>query len=61
MKQSSSNEMAEERNELKFEGDTGHECPLPKKPKVPIYEFDLLMFKILKCNEFVQLLCSVNL
>ena len=53
MKQSSSNKMAEERKELKFEGDTGHECPLPKKPKVPIYEFDLLMFIILKCNEFV--------
>ena len=54
MKQSSSNEMAEERNELKFEGDTGRECPLPKKPKVPIYEVDLLMFKILKCYDFVQ-------
>ena len=53
MKQSSSNEMAEERKELKFEGDTGHECQLPKKPKVPIYEVYLLMFEILKCNDFV--------
>nr|XP_022345696.1 uncharacterized protein LOC111138148 [Crassostrea virginica] len=34
MKQSSSNEMAEELNELKFEGDIGRECPLPKKPKM---------------------------
>lgn len=54
MKQSSSNEMAEERKELKFESDTGHECPLPKKPKVPTYEVDLLMFEILKCYDFVQ-------
>ena len=54
MKQSSSNEMAEELNELKFEGDIGRECPLPKKPKVPIYEVDLSMFKILKCYDFVQ-------
>ncbi|XP_078313488.1 uncharacterized protein LOC111102542 isoform X2 [Crassostrea virginica] len=30
----SSNEMAEERKDLKFEGDIGHECPLPKKPKM---------------------------
>nr|XP_022345697.1 uncharacterized protein LOC111138149 [Crassostrea virginica]XP_022345698.1 uncharacterized protein LOC111138149 [Crassostrea virginica] len=34
MKQSSSNKRAEERKELKFENDTGHECPLPKKPKM---------------------------
>ena len=53
MKQSSSKEMAEERNELKFEGDTGYESPLPKKSKVLIYEVDSLSFKILKCNDFV--------
>ena len=53
MKQSSSNEMAEERKELKFEDDTGYESPLPKKPKVLIYEVDSLSFKILKCNDFV--------
>ena len=54
MKQSSSNERAEERKELKFESDTGHECPLPKKPKVPNYEVDSLSFEILISNDFVQ-------
>ena len=54
MKQSSSNERAEERKELKFESDTGHECPLPKKPKVPNYEVDSLSFEILRSNDFVQ-------
>ncbi|XP_078310863.1 uncharacterized protein LOC111099137 isoform X2 [Crassostrea virginica] len=34
MKQSSSNEMAEERKELKFDVDSGQQCPLPKKPKM---------------------------
>ncbi|XP_078312948.1 uncharacterized protein LOC144619338 [Crassostrea virginica] len=53
IKQSSSNEMAEERKELKFDDDTGYESPLPKESKVLIYEVDSLSFKILKCNDFV--------
>ena len=44
--------MTEERKDLKFEVDNGHECPLPKKPKVPIYELISFSFKILKCDDF---------
>ena len=45
MKQSSSNEMAEERKELKFEVDSGQQCPLPKKLKVPVEEVDFVFIQ----------------